>query len=382
MSRKSLLVGFIVILLAFGAGFLGVVTGGIITYNFMQNRVTQATTAQVEPLVQAEPTPARMQVTISDVQTAITEAVDKVGPSVVTVVGVIPGQQTFFFLTPDQEVSGSGVVISADGYVLTNNHVVENVTKVVVILQDGSQVPADIVGTDIYADLAVLKVDENLPATAALGDSSLLKPGETVIAIGSPLGDFKNTVTAGVVSATGRSLDTGNGYQMEGLIQTDAAINRGNSGGPLINLNGEVIGINTLILRGSGFGGDIAEGLGFAIPINAARTVADQIIQRGYYARPYLGISWQPITPRISAAYNLPIQWGTYVTDVFANSPAEQAGVLPGDIITRMGDITIDDTHSYLNTLFSYTPSQTIPIQVLRGQDTIQLMVTLGESQN
>ncbi|MGW8250692.1 MAG: S1C family serine protease, partial [Anaerolineales bacterium] len=289
---------------------------------------------------------------------------------------------TFFFLTPDQEVSGSGVIISSDGYVLTNNHVVENVTKVVIVLPDGNQIPASIVGTDIYADLAVLKVDGNLPSTAKLGDSDMLKPGETVIAIGSPLGDFKNTVTAGVISATGRALDTGNGYQMEDLIQTDAAINRGNSGGPLLNLNGEVIGINTLIVRGSGFGGDIAEGLGFAIPINTARKVAEQIIQKGYYARAYLGISWQPITPRISAAYNLPVQWGTYVTDVFANSPAEQAGVQPGDIITRMGDIPIDDTHSYLNTLFSYTPSQTIPIQILRGQESIQLSVTLGESKN
>lgn len=382
MSRKFLLIGFITLLVAFGAGLLGVVTGGIITYNLMQDRVSQATSVKVEPIVQAEPTSAPLQITISDVQTAITKAVDEVGPTVVTVVGVIPGQQTFFFLTPDQEVSGSGVIISSDGYVLTNNHVVENVTKVVIVLPDGNQIPASIVGTDIYADLAVLKVDGNLPSTAKLGDSDMLKPGETVIAIGSPLGDFKNTVTAGVISATGRALDTGNGYQMEDLIQTDAAINRGNSGGPLLNLNGEVIGINTLIVRGSGFGGDIAEGLGFAIPINTARKVAEQIIQKGYYARAYLGISWQPITPRISAAYNLPVQWGTYVTDVFANSPAEQAGVQPGDIITRMGDIPIDDTHSYLNTLFSYTPGQTIPIQILRGQESIQLSVTLGESKN
>jgi serine protease Do len=264
--------------------------------------------------------------------------------------------------------------------VLTNNHVVENVNQVVVILPDGSQIPAEIVGTDIYADLAVLKVDSDLPAMASLGNSDGLKPGETVIAIGSPLGDFKNTVTVGVVSATGRILDTGNGYQMEGLIQTDAAINHGNSGGPLINLNGEVIGVNTLILRGSGFGGDIAEGLGFAIPINTARTVAQQIIQKGYFSRPYLGVSWQPITPRISAAYNLPVDWGAYVTEVYPGGPAEQAGVQPGDIIVQMGDINIDDKHSYLNTLFSYTPGQAIPIQVLRGQNYIQLSVALGES--
>jgi serine protease Do len=374
MSRKFLIVGFLSLLLAFGAGLLGVITGGILTYNFLQHRIADAPSVLVEPTLYPE------QITFSDIQTAITEAVDKVGPSVVTVVGIIPGQQTFFYLTPDKEVSGSGVIISTDGYVLTNNHVVENVNQVVVILPDGSQIPAEIVGTDIYADLAVLKVDSDLPAMASLGNSVGLKPGETVIAIGSPLGDFKNTVTVGVVSATGRILDTGNGYQMEGLIQTDAAINHGNSGGPLINLNGEVIGVNTLILRGSGFGGDIAEGLGFAIPINTARTVAQQIIQKGYFSRPYLGVSWQPITPRISAAYNLPVDWGAYVTEVYPGGPAEQAGVHPGDIIVQMGDINIDDKHSYLNTLFSYTPGQAIPIQVLRGQNYIQLSVALGES--
>ena len=142
---------------------------------------------------------------------------------------------------------------------------------------------------------------------ATLGNSDVLNPGETVIAIGSPLGDFKNTVTVGVVSATGRSIDTGNGYTIDGLIQTDAAINQGNSGGPLVNLAGEVIAINTLIVRNSG-SGTVAEGLGFAIPINTAQAVADQIIQNGYISRPYMGINFQPITPDIANAYNLPVQ--------------------------------------------------------------------------
>jgi len=165
----------------------------------------------------------------------------------------------------------------------------------------------------------------------------VLNPGEMVIAIGSPLGDFKNTVTVGVVSATGRSIDTGQGYQIEGLIQTDAAINQGNSGGPLVNLASEVIGINTLIVRGSGIGA-IAEGLGFAIPANTARAVAEQIMQKGYFSRPYMGIRWQSITPNIAAAYNLPVQWGVYVTEVTTGSPASKADLQPGDIITRIGD--------------------------------------------
>jgi 2-alkenal reductase len=248
-----------------------------------------------------------------------------------------------------------------------------------VILADGSQQAATIVGTDLYADLAVLKIDGQAPAVAKLGNSDVLNPGETVIAIGSPLGDFKNTVTVGVVSATGRSIDTGDGYQIENLIQTDAAINSGNSGGPLVNLAGQVIGINTLVVRGSGMG-TIAEGLGFAIPANTALAVADQIIQKGYFSRPYMGVSWQVITPRIAARYQLPAEWGIYVTDVAANSPASTAGVQVGDIITRLGDVTLDETHSYINTLFAYQPGDQITIELLRNGKTLDLQVTLTES--
>ena len=155
---------------------------------------------------------------------------------------------------------------------------VEGTKEVNIVLSDGTEQKATIVGTDLYSDIAVLKTDGKVPAVATLGNSDVLKPGESVIAIGSPLGNFKNTVTVGVVSATGRSIDTGNGYQIEDLIQTDAAINHGNSGGPLVNLAGEVIGINTLIVRNTD-SGDVAEGLGFAIPVNTAQAVAQQIIK-------------------------------------------------------------------------------------------------------
>ena len=297
----------------------------------------------------------------------------------VTVVGTIPGQMTFFGPTGDQTVSGSGVFISQDGYILTNNHVVEGVKEVNIVLSDGSQQKATIVGTDIYADLAVLKTTGQVPAVATLGNSDVLKPGESVIAIGSPLGDFKNTVTAGVVSATGRSIDTGQGYQIEGLIQTDAAINQGNSGGPLVNLAGQVIGINTLIIR-NGNSGAVAEGLGFAIPANTARAVAEQIMQKGYFSRPYLGIRWQSITPDIAAAYNLPVKWGAYVTDVTANSPAGQAGLQADDIIVQIGDIPVDETHSYINVLFQYKPGDQVTVVVLRNGQRLDMRVTLGES--
>jgi 2-alkenal reductase len=257
--------------------------------------------------------------------------------------------------------------------------VVEGTRGVNVVLSNGSQEKATIVGTDQYNDIAVLKVEGKVPAVAALGNSDVLKPGESVIAIGSPLGDFKNTVTVGVVSATGRSIDTGQGYQVEGLIQTDAAINQGNSGGPLVDLAGEVIGINTLIVRNTGSGA-VAEGLGFAIPVNTAQAVAAQIIQKGYFSHPYLGIAYQPIAPDIASTYNLPVQWGAYVTRVAANSPASHAGLQQGDIITRVGDVALDETHSYLNTLYTYKPGDQVSLTIMRNGQTLQLQVTLGEA--
>jgi len=276
-------------------------------------------------------------------------------------------------------VSGTGFFITDQGYILTNNHVVEGTKQVNIVLSDGTQQKATIIGTDIYSDIAVLKTDGKVPAVAKLGNSDVLKPGESVIAIGSPLGDFKNTVTVGVVSATGRSIDSGNGYQIENLIQTDAAINHGNSGGPLVDLAGEVIGVNTLIVRNTG-SGDVAEGLGFAIPVNTAQAVAQQIIQKGYFARPYLGINYQPISPEIAARYNLPAQWGVYVTDVANGSPASQAGLQQGDIITKIGDVALDETHSYVDALFRFKPGDQVNLQFVRNDKTMQVQVTLGEA--
>jgi len=379
--RRVLYVLFVVVVAGISA-LSGVLAGGLAVYRAMSRSGSQAVSPQT---VQAQPAPTDvvpLDFSTTNIETTITDAVAKVGPAVVTVVGVIPGQVTFFGPTGDQQVSGSGVFISQDGYVLTNNHVVDGTNNVVVILADGTQLPAKIVGTDRYADLAVLKADGQVPAVANLGNSDNLKPGETVIAIGSPLGDFKNTVTVGVVSATGRNLDTGEGYNIEGLIQTDAAINSGNSGGPLVNLAGQVIGINTLVVRGSGFGGTIAEGLGFSIPANTAQAVAEQIIQKGFFSRPYLGINSQPITPDIAAAYRLPVQWGAYVTLVGSGTPAAHAGLQQGDIITRVGDIALDAEHSYTNALFAYKPGDQVTLEVVRNGKTLELQVTLGENKS
>jgi 2-alkenal reductase len=314
-----------------------------------------------------------------NIDTAITDAVNKVGPAVVTVVSTLSGYQTPFGMASGGEASGSGVIISDQGYIVTNNHVVDGAESVSVVLQNGASLDAQVVSTDQYVDLAVLKVNGQMPAVAPLGDSDALKPGETVIAIGSPLGDFKNTVTAGVVSATGRNLDTGNGYSLEGLIQTDAAINEGNSGGPLVNLAGQVVGLNTLIVRNS-MSGTVTEGLGFAIPSNTVKLVSEQMIANGYFSRPYLGIQWEQITPSIANRYRLPVDWGAYITRVVNGGPADQAGLKVDDIITKIGDTAIDGDHQYLNLLFGYKPGDTVNLTVNRGGKDVQVQITLGEA--
>ena len=372
---KKVVVIAALVFTAFGSALLGAFIGGSFVYNQMNvGEVTEQTPVVIEATQPIE----QILVSSTDIRTLITDVVEQTEPSVVKVVGVIPGQQTFFGLSDDQQVSGSGFIVTADGYIITNNHVVDSTNQVNVILSDGATIPARIISTDIFSDLAVLKVEGKMPGVAVLGDSDNLKPGESVIAIGSPLGDFRNSVTVGVISATGRNLDSGNGYEMENLIQTDAAINSGNSGGPLVNLAGEVIGINTLVVRGDGMGSAIAEGLGFAIPSNTAKLITEQIIQKGYFARPYLGVQIQHINPSIAQRYNLPVEWGAYVVRIGGNSPASKVGITVGDIILRIGNITLDENTQFLNALFSYQPGDIVDVKILRGdtENVVQVQLT------
>jgi 2-alkenal reductase len=357
-----------IFLLIVGLVLISAIFGGYMGASLVTSRLIEETSRPVE-IIQTSPTPSltnQIIVSLSEINTTITDVVEQVEPAVVTVVGEIPGERTFFGFTSDQQVSGSGFIISRDGYIVTNNHVVEDVDTVYVILSDGTEIAAEIISTDIFADLAVLKVSGDMPSVAVLGDSDKLKPGETVVAIGSPLGDFRNSVTLGVISATGRMLDTGKGYELENLIQTDAAINSGNSGGPLVNLAGEVIGVNTLVVRGGGIGSAAAEGLGFAIPSNTALLISQQIIENGYFARPYLGVQVQHITPTIAERYDLVVEWGAYITKVGNNTPAAHSGLHVGDIIVRIGNIDLDENTVFLNALFNYQPGDIIEINVLR----------------
>lgn len=359
----------------------GAAAGGFAVYRVVNSRqsIFPLDTNQVAGRTANQPA-QKLVLNATDVETAITDAVQTVSPAVVTVVGTVQGQTTVFGQTGEQTVSGSGFFISDQGYVLTNNHVVEGTQEVKVVLADGTEETAQVIGTDRYSDIAILKADGNVPAVAKLGNSELLQPGETVIAIGSPLGDFKNTVTVGVVSATGRTIDSGNGYQIEDLIQTDAAINHGNSGGPLVNLAGEVVGINTLVVRNSGSSGDVAEGLGFAIPVTTAEAVSQQIITQGYFSRPFMGISYQAISPTIAAMYNLPVQWGIYIQKVATDTPANTAGLKEGDIIVSLDNVQIDETHQYLNMLYTHQPGDTISLGIYRDGKEINLSITLGEN--
>ncbi len=358
----------VIFVLVVGLVLISAIFGGYIGASLATGRLKEETTEPVE-IIQTASTPNftnQIIMSSSEINTTITKMVEQVEPAVVTVVGEIPGQRTFFGFSSDQQISGSGFIISGDGYIVTNSHVVEDVDTLYVVLSDGTEMAAEIISTDIFADLAVLKVSGDMPGVAVLGNSDKLKLGETVVAIGSPMGDFRNSVTSGVISATGRMLDTGKGYEMENLIQTDAAINIGNSGGPLVNLAGEVIGVNALVVRRGGAGSAAAEGLGFAIPSNTAVLISQQIIENGYFARPYLGVQVQRITPTVAERYDLAVEWGGYIAKVGNNTPAARSGLRVGDIIVRIGDIVLDEDTVFINALFNYQPGDMVEIEVLR----------------
>jgi 2-alkenal reductase len=368
MTLKKFFVACASVLVVGATALTGAAVGGGAVYMAVREQLNQPAPTSV-PTADSEAPVTEQHITV-DVTTAIEDAVAKVGPAVVTVVNTLSG---------GGQASGSGVIFSADGYILTNNHVVEGARRLEVIFSDGETVSAQLIGADPYADVAVIKIDDAVPAYAELGNSDNLAPGETVIAIGSPLGDFRNTVTAGVVSALGRTMTSDSGYQMEDLIQTDAAINHGNSGGPLVNLAGQVVGLNTLVIRGNGFTSDQAEGLGFAVSINTVKAVSDQLIAQGHVSRPYLGISWAAVTPDIARYNNLPAEWGVYVRSVGEGTPAASAGLQVGDILTKIGDTALDADHSFTNTLWKHEVGEQVVLEVLRDGQTLNVSVILGE---
>jgi Do/DeqQ family serine protease len=274
---------------------------------------------------------------------------------------------------PVQRGLGSGVIVTKDGYILTNNHVVDGADTVKVELPDDRTFTAKVVGADAATDLAVVKIDaSNLP-TLVVGDSDAVKVGDVVLAIGNPL-NIGETVTSGIISAKGRQTPTGDdGYQ--DFLQTDAAINHGNSGGALVNVAGELIGINSQILSPSD--GNI--GLGFAIPSNLAKHVMNELVTNGSVRRAKLGVTIQPISPDMAQAMNLPNTRGALVATVDPGSPAERAGLKQGDVITQYNGKDVADNNQLRNVVASTLPGTKVPLTVLRDGRTQSLTATVGE---
>jgi serine protease Do len=270
---------------------------------------------------------------------------------------------------------GSGVIVSRDGYILTNNHVVEGADEVKVALGDRREFTAKVVGTDKKSDLAVLKIDAKDLPVVTLGDSSHVEVGDFALAIGNPFG-VGQTVTMGIVGATSRG---GLGIEdYEDFIQTDAAINPGNSGGALVNVNGDLIGINTAILTGGGGGN---QGVGFAIPINMARQVMDQIISHGKVIRGWLGVSIQPVTPEIAKVYALNGDThGAIIGDVSKPSPAEKAGLKSGDILLALNGTEVRDSRDLSLRVGQLSPGDTAKLKVLRDGKQMDTNVVLAEA--
>ena len=266
---------------------------------------------------------------------------------------------------------GSGVIISSDGYIVTNNHVIEGGTDIKVSLNDKTEFPARVVGTDSKTDLAVLKIDKTGLAALPLSDSSKVQVGDVVLAIGNPFA-VGQTVTMGIVSATGRDVGI---EDYEDFIQTDAAINPGNSGGALVSADGRLIGIDTAIMSRSGGN----QGIGFAIPASMARNVTDQIIHSGKVSRAFLGISIQPVTSDLAKAFKLSKDEGALISDVSPGSPAERAGLKPGDVVTKVGDHAVSDARSLRLMIGDMSPGKTVQLALTRDGVERRYSVTLGE---
>ena len=276
----------------------------------------------------------------------VTGAVGRVAPAVVNVeIG---------------DGSGSGFVFTPDGLILTNSHVVGGASSVNITMLDGRRLQADVVGDDPHTDLAVVRVSAYGLDAVTFGDSGTLMPGQLVIAIGNPFG-FQHTVTAGVVSALGRGLRARTGRLMENLIQTDAALNPGNSGGPLVTGDAAVVGVNTAVIRGG-------QGIAFAVPINTARSVVSALLRDGRVRRAVLGVSAQttPLPRRLVHEHALAVARGVVISEVQNGSPADQAGLRPGDIVIDFGGIPIDDIDALHRQLTEERINVAVPVRILR----------------
>ncbi len=303
---------------------------------------------------------------------AVISAMKMVAPSVVNIANVMLVRDYYYRVIPVKGV-GSGLIIDPGGFILTNAHVIEGAREIEVTLVDGRKFTGKVVGVDKSTDIAVIKIDDtNLPVPK-LGDSDKLMVGQIAIAIGNPLGLVGGpTVTTGVVSALNRSIQSEKGF-MEGLVQTDAAINPGNSGGPLVDSSGVVFGINAAIVP-------FAQGIGFAIPINTARRVAEDLMAYGEVQRPWLGITGLDITPKVVAYYDLPVSKGIIVMRVVPKSPADKAGLEERDLIQKIGDVSIDNMKNLTSEINKKSVGEQVRLTVIRGKERFTVEAKLGKT--
>jgi len=310
---------------------------------------------------------------LEEMQAVITELAEAAKPPVVSlfpITATAKGREFSQERIPNAPGSGAGVIINPDGHIITNNHVVGDSTEIEVRLSDKTKLIAQVVGKDPDTDLAVLKVTTDHPLPSArFGDSTTVRVGQWVLAVGNPFG-LERTVTLGVVSGIGR--ENVNLSRYENFIQTDASINPGNSGGPLFNLRGEVIGINTAIIN-------FAQGIGFAIPSNMAKQVLQQLVTQGRVVRGWLGVGIQPLTPELAKKFGVTEQEGVLVNEVFEKDPAAAAGIKPGDVITRIEGAVIDSPNRLSRIIAGLLPGATAKVEVVRNQQRIVLNVALSE---
>ncbi len=378
-QRESLTKYFIVAIIA-GIICGVVLLGGVYYLDVFPKRT-------IAPAVTATPSKATIQDVMEIKENTVINVYDRIGPSVVHITTTTLSTD-FFMRDIPQEGVGSGIILTVDGYILTNAHVVEDAEKVEVTLSDGEVAFAEIVGKDPTTDIAVVKIKpKSKLSPAVLGDSDSLRVGQSAIAIGNPFG-LDNTITVGVISALNRTLRSRNNFEIQGIIQTDASINPGNSGGPLLNSNGEVIGINTAIF--SPIKGSI--GIGFAIPINSAREVAEALITHGKVIRPWLGITGYTITEHTSEVLDLPVKSGIIIASVVEGGPADIAGlkggedltvvgsraiVVGGDIITKFGEKEVNTMDELVEAILEREAGDEVKIEYRRndkkGDTTVKL---------
>ena len=335
--------------------------------------LSAAPTATVQPLLQG-PTPASVSrlvpLTTAGALPSLSALVEKVRPAVASIAVEALTRGIFFEFT--DEGAGSGIVVRSDGHIVTNNHVVANVDDIKVTLPSGKTYDAVVVGRDALTDLAVIKVDAVDLPTVTFGDSDNLRVGDWVVALGNAA-SLKGgpTVTLGIVSARGRAATTELGTLYD-MIQTDAAINDGNSGGPLVNLEGEVIGINTAMLRQ-------AQGIGFAISSAVANPIIESLIEHGRVVRPLVGLSGMDLTPAIANQLNLNVEEGVIVTRLSRTGPAYKAGIRVGDVIVGIDDIPTPDMARFLSLLWTYKVGDVVQIEYINDNETLVAPVRLVE---